>query len=704
MPNRKNIAELIRVALADLGVNVQTLGDLDVFVEIPKDRKMGDFAFPCFRLSKALRKPPVKIALELLKPLQQAINGKADLSSVHATGPYLNFRVNKAVLAATLIPAILEGSFLARRGILSEKVMIEYSQPNTHKAFHVGHTRNVALGDALVRIFEWCGHEVVAANYIGDEGAHIAKCLWYYQNYFVGKLPDSDLGEFLGELYTSASKMLDFQTLSQCPLPGVRIVRVIEIEPITEHPNLKRVTVDNGKRQLVVVCGGSGYQLGDLVAYAAEGARIGGRLIGKVEKHGVISTGMILSQKELGLGEDKQTITLFPEGFGQDVAEYHRIPGALPDGVSVLTEMQRRTEGVTQVLKQLEAREPETDQLWQKTKQWSMDEFYKIYDWFGARFDHYFYESDVGDAGKTICQDYYEKGLLVKSEGAVGADLSAYDLPFLLLIKTNGAGLYATKDIALALEKFETFGIDRSVYVVDVSQSTHFQQVFKTLEIMGYEQAKKSYHLAYGRVKLPEGNMSSRSGRIVLFSELREKLESKIIEDFLENFRGSWTDSEIDEAARRISIATIRYGMTNQDNNKDLIFNMEEWMSKTGNTGPYLMYAFTRTRSLLNKAGHYDASLADWSLLCHPLEEKLLNQMAAFTSVVIRARDAYRPQLMCTYLYQLAKDISRFYDQLPVLKAESEVLKVTRLLFTDAMGQVLAKGLSLLGIQTLDRM
>lgn len=687
----------------ETGLDVATLTGL---VEVPRDKSMGDYAFPCFRLAKVFRKAPPMIASEIEGPLKQALNEDAMLADVVAVGPYLNFRVNKAELAAELLPAILDGSYLARREAQNQRVMVEYSQPNTHKAFHVGHTRNVALGDALWRILNWNGYDTIPVNYIGDEGTHIAKCLWYYQNYFEGEVPDTNLGEFLGELYTNATMLLDFKLLSQCPMPNVVTARVTKIEPIEGQKQNKAVTLDTAEGPAQVICGGTKYNEGDIVAYAQPGARVAGRTIGKVEKYGITSVGMICSDAELELGEDKMKIYTFSPGtpIGEELAELFRIKNALPEDQKVLDVMRARSEGVASTLHALEAKEGELFDLWQKTKQWSMDEFHKIYDWLGAQFDHYFYESEVGDRGKQIVLDYLEKGTFVRSEGAVGADLSDANLPFFLLLKSDGSGLYATKDLALAKDKFEKFKVDHSIYVVDMSQSLHFQQVFKTLEMMGYEKAKDCYHLAYGLVVLPEGKMSSRAGNIILFSQLKERLDSKIKEEFLEKYRGDWSDAEIDEAARRIAVATIRYGMLNQDNIKNIVFDLDEWTARSGNTGPYLLYAYARTRSIMRELGDFDTSIADWSALNHESEQDLLNRMSKFHEMMERAGREHRPYVVCQYLYALCRDFSRFFGACSVLHAETPELKAARAQLVDGFGRLLQQGLANLGIQTLERM
>ena len=281
---------------------------------------------------------------------------------------------------------------------------------------------------------------------------------------------------------------------------------------------------------------------------------------------------------------------------GVALMEHFRFDDVLPEGVGVREEFERRNREVGEVLQALESKTGEMYDLWQQTKEWSMDEFHEIYKWLEARFDHYFFESEVGEAGKQIVLEYLEKGVLVRSEGAVGADLEAYGLPFCLLLKSDGTGLYSTKDIALAQVKFEDFGIDKSVYVVDHSQSLHFQQVFRVLQMMGYQKAELCFHLAYGLVKRPDGKMSSRKGNIILFSELRRQLRQRILDKYLQQFVGQWSDEEIEEAARWVSVATIRYGMLNTDNLNEITFDLEDWVKNTGNTGSYLMYAFARTR------------------------------------------------------------------------------------------------------------
>ncbi|PIE02207.1 MAG: hypothetical protein CSA81_08195 [Acidobacteria bacterium] len=678
---------------------------IEKLLEKPRDRNMGDWAFPCFQLARVMRQAPQQIASELVQRLNLVLREYSYIESVQAAGPYLNFTISKAALAEQIIPAMLSGSALDNRSQTKQRVMIEYSQPNTHKAFHVGHMRNVALGDALVRIVEWSGDDVVAANYIGDVGAHIAKCLWYLKEHYKGEIPTENRGEFLGEMYRCATELLDFNTLTKCPMPGVITAKVVSVHPIEHH--LKQVVLSTGTHEKTVVCGGKDYRTGDVVAYAGPGSKVKGRLVQEKTAHGMLSQGMICSEKELGLSDDNDKIYTFrpTQEPGCEIAEVMRKEDSLPASTSVLQTMEERTRGVSNILKQLESKDPDTIKLWQETKSWSMDAFHEIYHWLNARFDHYFYESEVGDEGKELVYEFKQKGLFIESEGTIGADLSGDKLPFFMLLKSDGTGLYSTKDLALAKRKFEDFKINHSIYVVDASQSLHFQQVFATLKQMGFQQANDCHHLAYGLVVIPGGKMSSRAGNIIPFSELRKRLDEKIKREFLDKYRGSWTEEEIEQASRFISIATIRYGMLNCDQIKNIVFDLDEWTSKSGNTGPYLLYAYARIASLLRNAKINEwTGKPQWSLLQTEEEKALVSLLSEFEKTILKAAEDYRPQLVCIYLYDLAKSFSRMWDKIAILKAETTELKVTRLQLAKATGMALKKGLELLGIQTLERM
>jgi len=675
-------------------------------IEKPKDSQHGDLAFPVFVLAKQLRKAPPVIASELAEKITPAVEASESFSTVKAVGPYLNFFLDKEAFAGEILTAVLDGSFLARRREQSERVMVEYSQPNTHKAFHVGHIRCAALGDSVTRILEWSGYQVVPVNYIGDEGTHVAKCLWYFLCNPGLKVPEENRGEFLGEMYVKATELLDLATYTKVPLPGILTAKVVAVEPHPKNKEWSVVEVNLGSRAVKVVCGQRDLAPNSIVAYAAPGTRVAGRGVETIDKDGVSSEGMICSVEELGLGEGDKSIYLFAPDTapGQQIAELFKTEAGIKLNLSVLEHVAGLESEVSQILQRVEDGDPEIKALWEETREWSMQDFYKVYAWLNCRFDHYFTESECREPSKEIVREYQKIGIFVEDDGAVGADLREFGLGFCLLIKRDGTALYATRDLYLARIKFEKYKIDHSLYVVDAGQRLHFQQVFKCLELMGFEQAKSCKHLDYAQVVRPDGKMSSRKGNVILFSELRSLLLSKIIAEFLDKYRGEWSDQEIDSAAYAIALATIRYGMMNQDNNSVIVFDLDEWASRSGNTGPYMLYAYARMRSIIRDAGEHELLGSDWSLLVADPEVDLIRHLGEFHQTVERAAANLAPSVICSYVYELARCFNRMYKDCPVLKAESEELKLARLALVESTSRVLKQGLALLGVGTIERM
>ncbi|ETO19250.1 hypothetical protein RFI_17980, partial [Reticulomyxa filosa] len=221
------------------------------------------------------------------------------------------------------------------------------------------------------------------------------------------------------------------------------------------------------------------------------------------------------------------------------------------------------------------------------------------------------------EESRELVMEYYNKGILEKSQGAIGCRLDD-GLGFCMLLKSDGSGLYATKDLVLARKKFDKYKIDNSIYVVDAAQSLHFKQVFAVLKKFGYAQADKCFHLPYGLVILPSGKMGTRFGNVILFHELKKLLGDEVNDKFLNALRYpskskedgqeseeeveaeaeeeekkkkkcvevyKWTEEELKETERAISVGSIRYGMLNHDTNKDIIFDLKKWTLSTGDTG-----------------------------------------------------------------------------------------------------------------------
>lgn len=357
-------------------------------------------------------------------------------------------------------------------------------------------------------------------------------------------------------------------------------------------------------------------------------------------------------------------------------------------------------EQLTMILKQLEQKSGEFYDLWVETRQWSIDLMNEVYKWADVKFDVWYWESEVDSDSVKLAKEYYQKGLFIEDKGCIGVDLEPYKLGFCMLLKTDGNGLYATKDIELARRKFQDYHIEKNLYVVDKRQEHHFKQVFKVLELMGFENAKKCQHLQYDFVELPDGAMSSRKGNIIPLQSLIEKMVAMIKEQYLARYINEWSAEEIEKTAQTVAKGAIKYGMTRIDPAKKIVFDMQEWLKLDGESGPYIQYAYARINSMLNKLG---APLSQELKIEAPQEKELVATLMNFHHVVQQATDQYKPSILTAYLYDLSRAYNSFYAECPV-GSSAEPTRSSRLLLSRATADTLKKGLELLGIEAPQRM
>jgi arginyl-tRNA synthetase len=259
--------------------------------------------------------------------------------------------------------------------------------------------------------------------------------------------------------------------------------------------------------------------------------------------------------------------------------------------------------------------------------------------------------------------------------------------------------------LALAKQKFEKYHVDRSIYVVDFRQTLHFQQIFKILELWGFPQAAKCYHLSYGYITLPEGAMSARRGRVALFKDVYDEAIKRVLA--VESERsGNVPESERLKVAAQIGLGALAYSILSVDNNKDIVFDIDEALAFDGHTGPYIQNAHVRANSILKKADFQPSEFTsvsfDYELDKHEIE--LIEQISRFPNAVQQAANEYRPLVMAAYVYDLANAFHSFYHAVPVLQSEDENIRHARLRLVAASKQVIANALYLLDIQAPDVM
>lgn len=357
-------------------------------------------------------------------------------------------------------------------------------------------------------------------------------------------------------------------------------------------------------------------------------------------------------------------------------------------------------EQLTMILKQLEQKSGEFYDLWKETREWSIELMNEVYKWADVKFDVWYWESEVDSSSVKLVREYQNKGLFKEDQGAVGIDLEPYKLGFCMLLKSDGNGLYATKDIELARRKFDDYKIEKNLYVVDKRQEHHFKQVFKVLELMGYENAKKCHHLQYDFVELPDGAMSSRKGNIIPLQALIENMVKMIKENYLARYANEWSQEEVEKTAQIVAKGAIKYGMTRIDPAKKIVFDMSEWLKLDGESGPYIQYAYARINSMLNKLG---APASQEIKIEAPQEKELVATLMNFHHVVQQATEQYKPSALTSYLYDLSRAYNAFYAECPVGSA-AEPTRSSRLILSRSTAETLKQGLALLGIDSPERM
>ena len=353
--------------------------------------------------------------------------------------------------------------------------------------------------------------------------------------------------------------------------------------------------------------------------------------------------------------------------------------------------------------------DPYVLELWRVTREWALEELRAILQLLDVKMDVWFFESEADEPSKAIVEELIQRGIaederqkggavIVKIDEKLGLTKEKYRTN--VLLRSDGTTLYLTKDLALAKIKFEQYHVDRSIYVVDIRQSLHLQQAFAILKLWGFPQAEKCYHLGYGFVSLPEGAMSARRGRVVLFKDVYDEAIKRVLA--VESERsGNIPEEERLKIAEQIGLGALVYSMLSVDNNKDIVFDINEALSFDGRTGPYIQNAHVRANSILKKSNvnlhDLEPSPFDFELTKHEIE--LIEQISRFPNAVQQAANEYRPLVMAAYAYDLANAFHSFYHAVPVLQNEDENKRNARLRLVATAKQTLANALRLLDIK-----
>jgi len=355
--------------------------------------------------------------------------------------------------------------------------------------------------------------------------------------------------------------------------------------------------------------------------------------------------------------------------------------------------------------KRLEKGDKEAREIWRICKEISLREFERIYKLLGVRFDYCLGESFYKNKTKEVIEEAIKKGVALRSEGALIIKFSKEGLPPVVILKSDGTTTYFTRDLATIKYRLRKWKPDLIVYEVGADQTLYFKQLFQAVEQLGWAKKERFFHVAHGLIRWPHGKFSTRRGETIHLEEvLKEAVRraKKIIESS-ETGRGL-SEKEKEKVAKLVGIGAIKYNDLSQHYSKDIIFDWNKVLNLKGNSGPYLQYTITRCQSVLRKVGKVNFKGKIPSQDFNKEELEILRQIPKFPEIIKESAQRFSPNLICNYIFELAKAFNLFYDLHPIIKAEKKEKKIFRVQLTFAVGQILKNALSLLGIASPERM
>ena len=358
-----------------------------------------------------------------------------------------------------------------------------------------------------------------------------------------------------------------------------------------------------------------------------------------------------------------------------------------------------------EMLRLWEQGDPETLALWRQMNQWVYDGFEVTYHNLGVSFDRNYYESETYLLGKDIVQRGLDKGVFYRKEdGSVWIDLTSEGLDEKLVLRSDGTSVYITQDLGTATKRIEEDfpKVEGMIYTVGNEQDYHFKVLFLILQKLGYTWAKNLYHLSYGMVELPNGKMKSREGTVVDADDLMEEMVqvAQELSQELGKLEG-YSDQQKEQLYRVIGLGALKYYILKVDPKKKIAFNPQESIDFQGNTGPFIQYTYARIQSILRRAENCELPK---SVSLHPKEKELIKLLSLFPEVIQNAADTYSPALIANYVYDLVKEFNSFYQNVSILGEEDTDKRSLRVHLSRKVGEVIAIGFDLLGIEVPERM
>jgi arginyl-tRNA synthetase len=569
----------------------------EIILQETKKEFEGTFTFVVFPYTKQAGMAPPMIAQKLGEFVQ---SNNSNVASFQVVQGFLNLSLTNQTWVSILADNLADAQAF-QLATKNEKVLIEYSSPNTNKPLHLGHLRNNFLGYSVAQIMQAAGYEVIKTNLVNDRGIHICKSMLSYQLFGNGETPESSglKGDHLvGKYYVAFEKAYkeEIQTLKND---------------------------------------------------------------GRTEEQAKAEAPILLKAQAMLLAWEQQ--------------------------------------------------DPEVLALWERMNSWVFAGFEKSYAQMGVDFDKIYRESNTYLLGKKLVDEGLSAGVFYqKPDGSVWINLEAEGLDEKLVLRKDGTSVYITQDMGTAQLKYEDFGAKQSVYVVGNEQDYHFEVLFHILKKLNKPYSTGNFHLSYGMVDLPSGKMKSREGTVVDADDLMAEMVQTAKERTMELGKiDGFSEVESNTLFNQLGMGALKYFLLKVDPKKRMLFNPEESIDFQGNTGPFIQYTHARIKSIVRKANDLNIQSAwtrDDSITLAVAEQELVYLVAQYKLKIQEAANEMAPSVIAQYVYDLAKQFNKFYNELSIINEEDALKQKIRLSLVEMTGETIQHAALLLGVVVPERM
>jgi arginyl-tRNA synthetase len=576
---------------------------------------------------------------------------------IEIAGPgFINLTLRQDFLADQIAAALGDERIGIFQCDVSRSYVIDFSAPNVAKPMHVGHIRSTVIGDALAKILRFCGHSVITDNHIGDWGTQFGMILYGYKHFLNAESYATEPVTELARLYRLVNQLVQYRTdLKNIPQMEQKLVALRDSSAALREPQGGAQKEDKSTKKEL-------RRLEAQIRQIDEDLNLAGQRVVTIENDAALAS---LAEKHADVDRD----------ILRETAQLH---GGDETNLS----------------------------LWKQFIPVCLKDIEKIYRRLDIAFDHTLGESFYQDQLADTVTGLRQKGLATESDGAICVFSDVHDVP-MIIQKKDGAFLYATTDLATIDYRLKTFHPDVILYVVDHRQSLHFEQLFDAVVRGGCGEVELC-HVKFGTVLGEDGRpFKTRAGSTVGLGGLLDEAIRRAGQVVREN-NPQLCESECESIADTVGIGALKYADLSQNRESDYVFSYDKMLALNGNTATYMQYAYARIQSILSKGNaNIDALLKAGTRpqLAHPAERALALAILQFSETLELVIADYRPNHLTGYLFeQVAKSFSTFFDRCPVIKADSAEVRNERFLLCDLTARTLKTGLSLLGIDVVEKM